>query len=487
SINHALLLKWPERYGSIQRLIIDEAHELAGEGDRAFCEEIGSRELRSLLGQIAGGGSGGLALALGNRAGDPALARRAVDLAARVERMLPAIGDALFGAAPNGSTVVPAGDVEVLPEPWRAPARLLGSLAAELATLGEMLDHLNGMHRATLFADQGRAGDPLSASAGAVALALASAARGLIADAFVQSRTATVYAAQAFDRREAGHEWRLSATPLEVADLIHARLLEPARTVVAVSATLGISGDPRPSLEKIGWQRVPAARRLPPRVIPSPFDFPHQSVLAFVRGQQYRQPGFAARCATAIVEIARLLGGRTMALFTNRQRLGDVVARIAEHLAADGIAVLAQERPGGAARLVEQFNADPRCVLLGLRSLWQGVDIPGEALSCVVIEKLPFPRPDPLLVGRSRRIREAGGDDFRALSLEPAVVAFKQMFGRLIRNESDRGFVVVIGADTTMRYLPEFVASLPGPPRLVVGELEEILTEMRAFFAPRAP
>jgi ATP-dependent DNA helicase DinG len=105
----------------------------------------------------------------------------------------------------------------------------------------------------------------------------------------------------------------------------------------------------------------------------------------------------------------------------------------------------------------------------------------------VVIEKLPFPRPDPLLLGRSERIREAGGDDFRALTLEPAVVAFKQMFGRLIRNESDRGFVVVLGADTTMPYLAEFVASLPGPPRLVVDELEAILTEMRAFFALRAP
>ena len=182
--------------------------------------------------------------------------------------------------------------------------------------------------------------------------------------------------------------------------------------------------------------------------------------------------------------MARLLGGRTLALFTSRQRLSETAARLAPMLAADGMATLVHDRPGGAARLVEQFAADPRAVLLGTRSLWQGVDIPGEALSCVIIDKLPFPRPeDPLLVGRSTRLRESGGDPFRSLALEPAVIGFKQMFGRLIRSEQDRGFVVVLGADPAKGYIEDFVGSLPGPPRFLAADWPEILEEMRSFFA----
>jgi ATP-dependent DNA helicase DinG len=102
-----------------------------------------------------------------------------------------------------------------------------------------------------------------------------------------------------------------------------------------------------------------------------------------------------------------------------------------------------------------------------------------------MIDKLPFPRPDdPLVRGRAERIRAAGGDPFRDLSLEPAVVAFKQMFGRLIRGELDRGFVIVLGVDETKAYVQDFVSSLPGPPRLVVADWPGVLAEMRGFFAP---
>jgi ATP-dependent DNA helicase DinG len=305
----------------------------------------------------------------------------------------------------------------------------------------------------------------------------------LIADLFEQTRDGTVYSAQCRLARDAC-EWSVRATPLKVAELIHAKLLEPARTVVAVSATLGVGGNPDPSLEKIGWQLLPEERRLPSLLIPSPFDYPRHAVLAFARAGTYRSQGFADDCAQAIASVARLLGGRTLALFTSRNRLADVAERVERLLAGEGIALLVQRRGGGAARLVEQFAASSRALLLGTRSLWQGIDVPGDALSCVVIDKLPFPRPnDPLLQGRGRLIREAGGDEFQALSLEPAVVSFKQMFGRLIRTESDRGFVVVLGADPSRSYIQDFVGSLPGPPRLVVGTMPEILAEMRSFFA----
>ena len=132
---------------------------------------------------------------------------------------------------------------------------------------------------------------------------------------------------------------------------------------------------------------------------------------------------------------------------------------------------------------MEEFLNTPRSILLGTRSLWQGIDIPGAALSCVLIDKFPFPPPnEPLFQGREHRLRSLGEDPFRILSLEPAVVLFKQMFGRLVRNETDRGFVVVLGADPDKAYVDEFVNSLPGPPRVVSAGMDVVLEEMRRFF-----
>jgi Rad3-related DNA helicase/DNA polymerase III epsilon subunit-like protein len=480
SINHSLLLTWPARYGSIDRLVIDEAHELAQEGDRAFREEIGSRDLRQWLGQVAGSGRGGLLWAL-CATQDPVALRRALELGRRCELAIEACGRALLPVCKEGETLVPAPTVAARDPQWSHAARGACELAASMVELGEEIDRLAGSYREAR--DDGM-DDAVSARATTLALQLRLAGQGLVADLFEQTREGTVYAAQSRLAREQC-DWTVRATPLNVAELIHAKLLDPAKTVVAVSATLGVGGNPRPSLDKIGWQLVPDERRLPEMVIPSPFDYPANAVLAFARGGTYRSRGFADDCAQAIAGIAGLLGGRTLALFTSRNRLAEVADRLPALLDDQGIALLVQRRSGGAGRLVDQFAASPRAVLLGTRSLWQGIDVPGEALSCVVIDKLPFPPPnDPLQQGRGRLIRAAGGDEFRTLSLEPAVVSFKQMFGRLVRSESDRGFVVVLGADPAKAYIQEFVASLPGPPRVVVGGMGDILAEMRRFFVP---
>ena len=483
SINHSLLLTWPGRYGPIDRLIIDEAHELAQEGDRAFREEIGSRDVRQWLGQVSGAGRGGLLWTLGMASGQEVALRRALDLTRRCEQAVEACGRALLPLCNQGETLVPRPEVTARHPQWAAAARSACDLAESLVGLGEEIERLVGGYRAAHENDRG-GDDAISARAATIAAALGNVGRGLIADLFEQTRDGTVYSAQCRLARDLC-EWTVRATPLKVAELIHAKLLEPARTVVAVSATLGVGGNPRPSLEKLGWHLLPDERRLPELVIPSPFDFPEHSVLAFARAGTYRSRGFADDCAQAIASIARLLGGRTLVLFTSRNRLFDVAERLEVLLDGEGIALLVQRRAGATARLVEQFAASPRAVLLGTRSLWQGIDVPGEALSCVVIDKLPFPPPsDPLQQGRGRLIREAGGDEFRTLSLEPAVVSFKQMFGRLIRTESDRGFVVVLGADPTKSYIEDFVGSLPGPPRVLTAAMPDILAAMRSFFFP---
>jgi ATP-dependent DNA helicase DinG len=480
SINHSLLLRWPARYGPIDHLIIDEAHELAAEADRAFSEEVRAVELKMLLGRLSERRRAGLLAAAGLQVGNPQAAGRIAQLARRAEEEIEEVGRSLREAGGEQPASLPRADGPARGAAWLRAAERVAGFAAGLVEIAEGLDDLVAGNRG----DSGGEQDGLHAELGTIALALSGQGRGLLADAFVQSREDTVYAARAWLRRDQTHDWWLRATPLDTADRVHARLLEPARTVVAVSATLGVGGDPRPTLEKIGWEILTPDRKLPTRVIASPFDFARNSVLAFVQEGTYRDDGFNDRCARSVAEVARLLGGRTMALFTNVNRLEIVASRAAGMLAAAGIATLVQRRGTPAARLVGDFVADSRSVLFGTRSLWQGIDIPGEALSCVVIDKLPFPPPDdPLTRGRAQRIRAAGGDDFRALALEPAVVAFKQMFGRLIRTENDRGFVVVLGADARKSYIADFIASLPGPPRLLAGTLADVLAEMRRFFA----
>jgi ATP-dependent DNA helicase DinG len=480
SINHSLLLRWPARYGPIDHLIIDEAHELAAEADRAFSEEVRAVELKALLGRLSERRRAGLLAAAGLQVGNPQAAGRIAQYARRAEDEIEEVGRSLREAGGEQPASLPRADGPARGAAWLRAAERVAGLAAGLVEIAEGLDDLVAANRG----DSGGEQDGLQAELGTIALALSGQGRGLLADAFVQSREDTVYAARAWLRRDQTHDWWLRATPLETADRVHARLLDPARTVVAVSATLGVGGDPRPTLEKIGWEILTPDRKLPTRVIASPFDFARNSVLAFVQEGTYRDDGFNDRCARSVAEVARLLGGRTMALFTNAHRLEIVASRAAGMLAAVGISTLVQRRGTPAARLVGDFVADPRSVLFGTRSLWQGIDIPGEALSCVVIDKLPFPPPDdPLTRGRAQRIRAAGGDDFRALALEPAVVAFKQMFGRLIRTENDRGFVVVLGADPRKSYIADFIASLPGPPRLLAGSLADVLAEMRSFFA----
>lgn len=488
SINHSLLLSWPARYGSIERLIIDEAHELVGEGDRAFAENLQARDLRGALRRVRTHPKRGLVGVLAVRAGRQDVLDDIDELMALVEMDVDEVGARLVAAVGEQESTVPPGSLLPPEGPWVDLSVAVERLGRHVGRLAECIDVLAPSGDV----EEDRAGDDpredaIHREAAGLARFFQSAAAGVLGDVFVQAREDHVYAARGFQRRDGTHEWSITVTPLNAAELIHARVLETPKTVVALSATLGVGGDPGPTLEKLGWSYLPRERRMEPLVLPSPFDFENHAVLGLVRGSTYRDASFEDDCASAAAAVARMLGGRTMALFTSRRRLYDVARRLREELEGDDITILVQPPTGGAAALVDRFLAQPRSVLLGTRSLWQGVDIRGDALSCVLIDKFPFPQPnDPLLRGRQDRLRAAGEDAFRALSLEPAVVLFKQMFGRLVRSETDRGFVIVMGADPSKGYVREFVRSLPGPPRVLVEPLDRILQEMRSFFTQSA-
>jgi ATP-dependent DNA helicase DinG len=220
-------------------------------------------------------------------------------------------------------------------------------------------------------------------------------------------------------------------------------------SVIVTSATLTTGGSFEHTKRELG---VRDAREL---VVESPFDFERQALLIVPEGlPSPQEPVFVDAVADVVARVVDLAEGRTLGLFTSYRNMNAAY----ERLAGCGYRVL---RQGDAPRtqLIEAFRKDVRSVLLGTESFWAGVDVPGESLSCVIIDRLPFPPPDdPVLDAVSER----DPDWFQDFSLPRAIIAFKQGFGRLIRSQLDRGVVVVLDERlVTKRYGRKFIRSLP--------------------------
>jgi ATP-dependent DNA helicase DinG len=185
--------------------------------------------------------------------------------------------------------------------------------------------------------------------------------------------------------------------------------------------------------------------------------------------------------AEVLADLALRLGGRTLGLFTSLRRMHEVAALLAPRLRAEGIEVLAPRRAGDDPRaLVSRFGLGG-AVLLGARRFWQGLDIPGPALQAVVIEKLPFEVPTELRRRREERLRARGEDAFGRYGLGKMLLNLKQMTGRLIRTEEDRGIAVIVEGRTRMRYFTRLGESLPqgvGVRVVDAAEIPSVLEEV---------
>lgn len=236
------------------------------------------------------------------------------------------------------------------------------------------------------------------------------------------------------------HQTRLVESPLDIRDALREQIDGSSRSWVFTSATLGDD-------EALTWFTEPTglgeARTLR---LGSPFDYARNARLYVPRG--FPKPGEPAHPASVAVlasRFARALGGRTFVLTTTLralQTIGDAL-RTEFESRGDTLKVLVQGQVPKR-QLIQQFLADPRAVLVGSQSFWEGIDVPGEALQCVLIDKLPFPPPnDPLVEARVRRLEQAGRNPFSDYFVAEAAVALKQGAGRLIRSETDRGLLVV--------------------------------------------
>lgn len=253
------------------------------------------------------------------------------------------------------------------------------------------------------------------------------------------------------------HRLTLQVAPLHIGHLMEKYLWHEKSSVVLTSATLTAHG------EFDYLKRRLNAEDADELMVGSPFDYEHSTLLYLPSDIPEPTDGYGHQKITedTIIRVARATGGRMLALFTSYAQLQKTSRAIQTPLAKMDITVYEQGEGASASALLDVFKETPQAVLLGTRAFWEGVDVPGEALSVVVIVKLPFDVPsDPIIAARS----ESFDDPFNEYNLPEAILRFRQGFGRLIRTQTDRGVVVVLDKRlTTKQYGRLFLESLPGP------------------------
>jgi Rad3-related DNA helicase len=260
----------------------------------------------------------------------------------------------------------------------------------------------------------------------------------------------------------------VQAAPTSAGRVLQEKALSEKQTAVFTSASLAVAESFTYFRRGVGLESASAYEM----VLASPFDYLSQALLCLPTDLfELTDPLFLDQAAETVASISRRLEGRTLVLFTAHQQLRDVAGRLRILTAQDGLAVLAQNVDGTRRQILQQFQDDARTVLLGTSSFWEGIDVPGDALSCVVIVRLPFRVPsDPLQLARSAALR----DPFAELALPEAVLRLKQGFGRLIRRQSDRGAVLLLDHRIANRdYGQAFLDALPRA-AVHVGACEEM-------------
>jgi ATP-dependent DNA helicase DinG len=255
-----------------------------------------------------------------------------------------------------------------------------------------------------------------------------------------------------FERR--GKGVILTATPIDVSEILRERLFDQFDTIVLTSATLAVGG----RFDYVKWRLGISGSQ--EQVLPQEFDYRSQALLYLPQSlPDVRHANFAARAAEEIAQILKLTRGRAFCLFTSYAQMREIHERLTGMLP---FPLLLQ---GTAPRmaLLERFRATEGAVLLATASFWQGVDVPGAQLSCVIIDRLPFAVPtDPIVAARVRALADDGQNAFAEFQVPKAVLSLKQGFGRLIRSRSDRGVLSILdNRIERMTYGKIFLESLP--------------------------
>jgi ATP-dependent DNA helicase DinG len=490
-----------------QRIIVDEAHHLEDVSTSYFGMSASFRAIERVLGRLQSATSPG-------------------------KGVLPALLVQLESIEAPDDQIVAEGAVRVIEE--RLLARRAGLLASAQETFLHLLDgfeaHVhqevvagreqklrvvpalrasaywslveNGLQRlATAFADYAEDFEPLRErleslgeesekkviSLTTEVFALRGRVRAFAAalEAFVREDEAQCKWIEVRNRGRWGKAISFHTAPIHVGAQLRAALFEQFPTVVMTSATLTVGRKFDYLHERIGLNRLGEPERVRTLRVESPFDFASQALLAVPR--DFPDPAnqrYEAATHAAIRRIAQATGGGTFVLFTAYGALNRAVEALADELGRAGLKVLRQGEMNRQL-LLERFVSDPRSVLFATDSFWEGVDVRGDALRCVVITKLPFRVPtEPIEEARVEEIQRRGGNPFMEHALPQAVIKLKQGFGRLIRSRTDRGAVVLLDSRVVSKFYGKvFLESLP-PARRLIAPTESVLAEIDRFFAP---
>ncbi len=268
----------------------------------------------------------------------------------------------------------------------------------------------------------------------------------------------------------------LHVAPLRVDEVLREKLFDHVHGAVLSSATLAVAGSFEYVRRRLGLADLPEGR-VEEMILGSPFDYARRCAVGVTTGiPEPGDPLYEPRVIIATREAVKRSGGRAFVLFTSYGMLRRVHQALAPILEREGLLVLRQG-DGNRTALLDRFRKAGNAVLFGTDSFWEGVDVKGDALSLVVITRLPFRVPDePLWQARAEDLQRRGGDPFRQMTVPAAVLKFRQGVGRLIRSKSDRGAILILDRRVVTRgYGQAFLESLPAGVPVTTGTVPEVL------------
>ena len=278
----------------------------------------------------------------------------------------------------------------------------------------------------------------------------------------------------------------ITSSYVMIGDILRERLYNHLESLIMVSATLAIEGRFDYYLDKVGLSYYHSDERIKTILQQSPFDYENQAILYTVSNMPPpNSREHSPAIARVLLDIIDATGGGILVLFTARKQLQEVAQAIGPGCRAQGINLLVQAPNGSSGLLLEEFVASKDAVLLGLETFWEGVDVKGDSLRCVVIAKLPFRSPsDPFCMAADKNCRFQRRNSFQHFMLPDGAMRFKQGTGRLIRSETDRGVVVVLDHRLEKSsYGKTFKNSIPIVKTLSLAE-KDLAREIRRFIAP---
>ena len=443
-----------------RRIVFDEAHAIESNAASFFSQRLARTGLERLAGRLVSSRHGRRRGLVPRRAEWFASAGRDVQLVVAQVEELRRLAGRLERTAARHLVGEPAAVLDVPGD---------GSLVEVLDAARATLTGLAGAVSAALDAAEPAERDDTDA------VELRIQARRMRAAAQLCERLSTVSPRQdgplagsvvrwveGFRRRDGTTAARLVVTPVEVAPLMRAAIFDRYPSVVLTSATLTVAGDFAFWCGRVGLADV-TSRPVFTEQYPSPFAYREQAMVGIpIDAPEPTAAEHQAWLGRYLVALLQASRGRALVLFTSYAMLDRSFRQVAEPLAADGITVLRQG-DDDRHRLLDRFRGDTASVLLATDSFWEGIDAPGEALSLVVICRLPFTVPShPVAAAQMARVAEGGADPFHALTLPRAVMRVRQGFGRLIRRHDDRGVVLFLDVRLARKsYGAAFLQSLP--------------------------